>query len=41
MTDVFYVENLAAAEELLRRGQFNAAKVLRALAHAQRAEVMA
>jgi DinB family protein len=41
MTDVLYVENLAAAEELVRRGQFNAAKVLRALAHAQRAEAMA
>ena len=41
MSDGLYVENLAAAEELVRRGQFNAAKVLRALAHAQRAEAMA
>ena len=40
MTGVLYVENLAAAEELVRRGQFNAAKVLRALAHAQRSEAM-
>jgi len=40
VTCVLYVENLAAAEKLVRRGQFNAAKVLRALAHAQRSEAM-
>src|SRR5690349_17322173 len=40
VTGALYVENLAAAEKLVRRGQFNAAKVLRALAHAQRSEAM-
>ena len=34
VTGALYVENLAAAEKLVRRGQFNAAKVLRALAPA-------
>jgi rubrerythrin len=35
-----YVRNLAAAEAAVLRGQFNLAKVLRALAHAQRVEAM-
>src|SRR5712691_10197443 len=30
-----YVRNLAAAEAAVQRGQFNVAKVLRAVAHAQ------
>jgi rubrerythrin len=36
-----YVRNLALAEAAVPRGQFNLAKVLRALAHAQRAQAMA
>lgn len=40
MTGELYVENLAAAEELVRRGDFNAAKVLRALAHTHRATAL-
>jgi rubrerythrin len=35
-----YIRNLAAAEAAVLRGQFNAAKVLRALAHTQRALAM-
>lgn len=35
-----YVRNLAAAEVAVMRGQFNLAKVLRALAHSQRAQAM-
>jgi rubrerythrin len=36
-----YVRDLAAAEAAVLRGQFNLAKVLRALAHAQRAQALA
>jgi len=36
-----YVRNLAAAEAAVARGQFNLAKVLRALAHSQRAQALA
>lgn len=36
-----YVRNLAAAEAAVLRGQFNLAKVLRALAHSQRAQALA
>ena len=35
-----YVRNLAAAEAAVMRGQFNLAKVLRALAHTQRVQAM-
>jgi hypothetical protein len=35
-----YIRNLAAAEAAVLRGQFNLAKVLRALAHSQRAQAM-
>lgn len=35
-----YVRNLAAAEAAILRGQFNVAKVLRAVAHAQRVQAM-
>jgi hypothetical protein len=35
-----YIRNLAAAEAAVMRGQFNLAKVLRALAHSQRALAM-
>ena len=35
-----YVRDLAAAEAAVLRGQFNLAKVLRALAHAQRAQAL-
>lgn len=38
--DGLYVESLAAAEAMVRGGRFNAAKVLRALAHAQRTEAL-
>lgn len=36
-----YVRNLALAEAAVPRGQFNVAKVMRALAHAQRVQAMA
>jgi rubrerythrin len=36
-----YIRNLAAAEAAVLRGQFNLAKVLRALAHSQRAQALA
>ncbi len=36
-----YVRNLAAAEAAVLRGQFNLARVLRALAHSQRAQALA
>ena len=36
-----YVRNLAAAEAAVMRGQFNLAKVLRALGHSQRAQALA
>jgi rubrerythrin len=36
-----YVRNLAAAEAAVLRGQFNLAKVLRALAHSQRVQALA
>ncbi len=35
-----YVRNLAAAEAAVARGQFNLAKVLRAMAHSQRAQAL-
>jgi rubrerythrin len=36
-----YVRNLAAAEAAVQRGQFNVAKVLRAMAHTQRTQALA
>ncbi|MGN6700540.1 MAG: hypothetical protein ACTHMR_20490, partial [Thermomicrobiales bacterium] len=36
-----YVRDLAAAEAAVLSGQFNLAKVLRALAHAQRVQALA
>ena len=35
-----YIRNLVAAEEAVLRGQFNVAKILRALAHSQRVLAM-